>query len=194
MEAESQVRDQDLPDIPKEKFMFVQQDAMLGDMKMTSKSVGYMQDALSRFAKNRGSVVCFIIILLLALYAFLGPVFSPYKMSDKDGYYAYVTPRSRLFSKLGFWDGSHKILVNSNSYQYLSAIPSAVMETCDVVEKEVAKRKQTWYSVKIDSYARVGYVKMLLTKDEWDAARSWESKTGRQLFYPMIDQSKVKFQ
>ncbi len=185
---------QKVPDIPKEKFVFVQQDAELGDIKLTAKSVGYMQDALARFARNRGSVVCFIITLLLCLYAAFAPLFSPYSMSDKDGYYAYVTPRSGLFSRWGFWDGGHRMQVNATSYQYLCAIPGAVMKTYGVEEKEVAKRKQTWYTVKVDSYARVGYVKMLLTKDEWETARAWEAENGRQLFYPVIDQSKVKFQ
>lgn len=84
----------DIPNIPKEKFAFVQRDAELGDVELTTKSSSYMQDALSRFARNRGSVVCFVIIMLLALYAFFAPLFSPYSMSDKDGYYAYVTPRA----------------------------------------------------------------------------------------------------
>ncbi|MBP5157734.1 MAG: ABC transporter permease [Treponema sp.] len=180
--------------IPKEKFAFVQQDAELGDVKLTTKSTSYMQDAFSRFAKNRGSVVCFIIILLLALYAFFAPIFSPYSMSDKDGYYAYVTPKNLLFSRLGFWDGGRKLEVNSTTYQYLSAIPGAVMKSYGAVEKEVAKRKQTWYSLKVDSYARVGYVKMLLTSEEWERARSWEKENVRQLFYPIIDQDKVQFQ
>lgn len=185
---------QEIPNIPKEKFAFVQRDASLGDVKLTTRSTSYMQDALSRFAKNRGSVICFIIIMLLALYAFFAPFFSPYSLSDKDGYYAYVTPKNRLFSRLGFWDGGRTLEVNAVSYQYYSAIPGAVMKIYGKVEKEVAKRMQTYYSLKLDSYARVGYVKMLLTKAEWDEARAWEKASGRQLFYPVINQDKVKFQ
>ena len=184
----------DIPSVPKEKFVFVQRDALLGDEKLTTKSIGYMQDALSRFVKNRGSVICFGIILLLCLYAFLGPFFSSYGMTDKDGYYAYVTPKSSFFSRWGFWDGGLKLQVNETRYQYLSAIPGAVMQSYGTVQKEVAKRKQTWYSLKVDSYARVGYVKLLLSQAEWDEARAWERESGRQLFFPVIDQAKVQFQ
>ncbi len=185
--------DNNIPDIPKEKFTFVQMETELGDVELTTKPVSYMQDALSRFLKDKGSVVCFVIIMLLFLYAFLGPLFSRYKMTDKDGYYSYASPRCALFAKSGFWDGGRKMEVNLATYQYLSNIPDCVMKSYGTVEREVAKRKQTRYKIKIDSYNRVGFVKMLLTKDEWDAARSWEQESGLQLFYPVIDQQKVLY-
>ena len=85
-------------EIPKEKFTFVQKDAELKEQKLTTKPTGYFQDAMIRFAKNRGSVICFFIILTLVLYAILAPFFSKYKISDRDGYYAYATPRAEIFS------------------------------------------------------------------------------------------------
>ncbi len=182
----------EINNIPKEKFVFVQKDENHGETVLSAKPVGYFQDALLRFAKNRGSVVCFFIIFALFLYAFFGPLFSPYKMTDKDGYYSYATPKSSLFSRFGFWDGGVKMEVNFQTYQYLENIPGAVMKFYGKKERTVANRPQVWYSIKVDSYAKVGWVKILLTKDEYEEARRWEEETGHRLFYPMIDADKIK--
>ncbi len=179
-------------DIPIEKFAFVAQDAGNGEVRLDTKPVGYLQDALTRFATNKGSVICFGIIIMLFLYAFLAPLFSPFRMTDKDGYYAYAAPKSRLFAPSGFWDGGRKMEVNLQSYQYFSAIPDAVMRFYGTKEHLVAKRPQTWYSLRVDSYAKTGWVKIRLTKEEYEEARAYEERTGRQLFYPLIDQTKVK--
>ena len=167
---------------PKEKFVFVQQESILTDTPLLTKPRSYLQDALLRFASNKGSVVCFFIILLLILYAIFGPVFSPYKINDKDGYYAYVLPGR----------GYKKTQVNLATYQYYSNIPGAIKEFYGEKKVVVAKRNQTWYSIKLDTYAKTGFVKMLLTKDDYLKAKEWESQTGEQIFYPVIDQKLVK--
>ncbi len=178
--------------IPKEKFAFVQKDKKITDKKLETKPVGFFQDAMTRFIKNRGSVVCFFIIFVLVLYAFLVPIFSPFAINSKDGYYAYATPKSSLFSGMGFWDGSATVEVNQATYQYYQNIPGAIMKDMGTVERLVAKRPVKRYKLKIDTYESVGWVKKLLTKEEYEAARAYEKESGRQIFYPVIDQDKVK--
>lgn len=181
----------DATDIPKEKFTFVHQDGAIKEELFPTKPTGYLKDALTRFATNRGSVICFFIILTLFLYAFLAPVFSPYKITDKDSYYAYATPKNRLFEKLGFWDGCKKMEVNLQTYQYLSGIPGAVRKFYGTKEHLVANRPQVWYKIKTDTYQKTGWVQMLLTKEEYIDARTYEKETGIKLFYPIIDQNNV---
>ena len=178
-------------DIPKEKFTFVQKDAELKEQKLTTKPTGYFQDAMIRFAKNRGSVICFFIIMILVLYSILAPFFSKYKISDRDGYYAYATPRAEIFSSTEFWNGAYTQEVNIQSYQYFSAIPGAMRKLYRTVEKEVGLNKQTWYKISIDSYAKVGWIKMLLSADEYEKALAWEKENGSQLFYPLLDENKI---
>ncbi|MBR1911241.1 MAG: ABC transporter permease [Treponema sp.] len=178
-------------DIPLEKFAFVQQDQILKEQHFQTKPTGYLKDALTRFVTNRGSVICFFIILVLFLYAFIAPVFSPYKITDKDAYYAYATPKNNLFAPLGFWDGCKTIEVNMQTYQYFSNIPGAIKKFYGEKQHLVANRPQTWYKIKIDTYEKTGWVSMLLTKDEYDEARAYEQKTGRTLFYPVINQDEV---
>ena len=177
--------------IPKEKFEFVQKGERLTDVKLQTKPMGFFADAMSRFVKNRGSVICFGIIVILVLYALLAPIFSPYDISTRDGYYSYVTPRNNLFAGSGFWDGTQTREVNLQTYQYFKNIPGAIAKDYGTVTRYVAKRPQTWYKISLDTYAKVGWVKMLLTKEEYDAAKAYEKETGIQLFYPVIDTNKI---
>ncbi|MCR5764111.1 MAG: ABC transporter permease [Treponema sp.] len=181
----------DALDIPKEKFVFIQNDSIIREQPLQSKPSGYLKDALTRFVTNRGSVICFFIILILFLYAFFAPVFSPYKITDKDPYYAYATPKNAFFSSLGIWDGCKKAEVNLQTYQYLSNIPGAVKKFYGEKEHLVANRPQKWYRIKIDTYEKTGWVSMLLTPEEYAEARNYESKSGKRLFYPIIDQKLV---
>ena len=179
-------------DIPAEKFAFVQKEARLSDTALQTKPMGYFADAMSRFVKNKGSVICFCIIIALFLYAFLAPVFSPYTISSRDAYYAYVTPKCSLFAKWGLWDGSKMLEANAQTYEYMQNVPGALLKDYGTVEHTVANRVQKWHKIKIDTYAKVGWVKMLLTAEEYDEARRYEKETGVQLFYPVLDTSKVK--
>ena len=184
-------------DIPEEKFRLAYKDEKLGEKKLQTKPVGFFRDAMNRFARNRGSVICGIIILVLAVYAVITPFVSPYSATAYDGYYSYALPKNSLFVKLGinFWDGTSKQSMNQQTYDYYAAIPGAITEVIDVYEATVdAGRKTTMYDVRLDSYAKVGYVTQLLTKAEYEAAKAWEEETGRTLFYPVIDESKIQNQ
>lgn len=179
-------------EIAPEKFRFVQKDAMLHDQNLETKPVGYFKDAMRRFARNRGSVVCFFIILVLVIFALTVPVFSKGHGSAKDAYYSYALPKLSESFDLGFWNGTSKMLVNSQTRDLYSAIPGALVQEYGTVVQDVAGREITYYSIRVDSYAKVGYELLLLTQAEYEAALAYEEETGIQLFYPMIDQDQVK--
>lgn len=88
----------DYNNLPKDKFVFAQREGKIADKKLDTKPVGYLRDAWRRFKKNKSSVAAAIIILILFLYAFIVPIASPYKVSDRDGYYKMVLPKSELFA------------------------------------------------------------------------------------------------
>ncbi len=176
--------------IPKEEFAFVQMDERIYDKELATKPVGFLQDALIRFAHNKGAVVCSVILLAMILFAVFTPFISDYQISEKDEYYSYALPR--LSSRLSFWNGCSKRQVNQQTYDYYLAIPGAIAGDYGTEELNVANRIQTVYNISVDSYAKVGYVTMLLTKNEYEAALAWQESTGIQLFYPMINDSLVK--
>ena len=178
--------------IPKEKFRFVQLDKKLHDVEFKTKPVGYFQDAMRRFARNKGSVVCAVILLILILYAILAPMLSVYHGYIQDPYYSYALPKFSAQNSPGFWNGCSTQDINQQSYDYYSGIPGAVVELKETYEQEVAGRSQTMYKVVLDSYMKVGYVYFRLSPAEYQAALDYQEETGIQLLYPMINDSLVK--
>ena len=63
-----------IPNIPKEKFRFVQENERIHDRKFEDKPIGYFKDAWIRFRKSRASVLAAIIIILIILFSFLTPL------------------------------------------------------------------------------------------------------------------------
>ena len=58
--------------IPQEEFAFVQMNERLHDKELETKPIGFLQDALIRFCRNKGSVVCFFILLCMVIYELIG--------------------------------------------------------------------------------------------------------------------------
>lgn len=183
---------QEYEHIPKEEFAFVQMNERIHDKELETKPVGFLQDALIRFAHNKGAVVCSVILLCMILFAIITPFISSYQVSEKDGYYSYALPKISNHFDLGFWNGCSKKQVNQQTYDYYSAIPGAIAEDYGSEEINVANRMQTVYNISLDSYAKVGYVTLNLTSAEYEAALQYQEETGIQLLYPMIDDKKVK--
>lgn len=181
---------QEFPDLPKEKFVFVQQAENIHDAWFETKAVGYFGDAWGRFKKNKGSVVAAFIILLLIIFAVFTPIFSTYDMSFTDSYYVYVLPKSNFLSRFGIWDGCTGKTVNQQTYDYYEAC-DAITAVKDSYESTVNGRTNTYYDIEVDSYRAVGYVYINLTPSEYEAARAYEEENGVRLFYPMVNTSKV---
>ena len=51
--------------IPKKEFELVHQDESLHDTKFETRPVGWLEDSIRRFAKNKASVVGAIIIFII---------------------------------------------------------------------------------------------------------------------------------
>ena len=64
----------DYMNIPKEKFAFCNDANNLHDKRLETKPVGYFQDAMMRFARNKSSVIAAWIILFLVVFAIVAPL------------------------------------------------------------------------------------------------------------------------
>ena len=65
--------------IDPEEFAFVQMNERLHDKELETKPIGFLQDALIRFSRNGGSVVCFFILLCMVIFAIVTPFVSDYQ-------------------------------------------------------------------------------------------------------------------
>ena len=183
--------------IPKEKFQLANSGEKLSDKKFETKPVGYFQDAFNRFKRNKSSVTASIIILLLVVYAIVVPFVSNYNVNFRDGYYKTVLPKCdvEFLANLG-WDGCAVQNESQAGYDYYYGIG---YEYGDPAVKEIrnvtvdANTGKNYYELYVDSYAKVGFVYMDLTNDEYEALKAYQNETGIQVIYPMNANYKVEY-
>lgn len=183
---------EEIMNIPAEKFTFAQADKKLGDKKLQTKPVSYMRDAWRRFAKNKSSIVGMVIIAILLLFALIAPLVSQYSIEYSDGAYRNVLPKISANASGGFWDGTERYESNLATYQYNVAIGQesgrtvvkAVYGTRTVT---VEGEQTTYYSYRRDTYNAVGYMFQTLTRAQFQALQDYQNETGIQVIYPMPD-------
>ncbi len=196
--------DKNYPAIPKEKLQFAQIDKKLHDEKFAVKPIGYFKDAWLRFKKNKSSLAATIIIFLITVFAIIVPFISPYTISDADGVYARMRPKSELLSSIGIMDGTYKKVLNDKFYIYLHGIGMGIADTDgsgstwqqgnDATmnpirsEEEVYKSAGKEYrNAMVDSYYEVGFKYLNVTRSDLDKILAWEKESGVQVVYPMVD-------
>ncbi len=156
-----------LNELNKDDFTFVQSDKKIYDQKFETKNIGFFKDALIRFTKNKASIVAFVIIVILALFAIIVPAASKYDAEYMDTYLKYCAPDAHgLFG----WDGtatfdsyaSEAGLRKYNNYYPLGLVTKT--------EETVGFDKKTAYKVTYNTYVyRGSYVELNLTKDQYNA-------------------------
>jgi len=147
------MKDNQMTSISPEQFVFVSKDKVILDKELTTKQMGYFGDALSRFRRNKGSVVAAFIILVLFLFAIFVPIFSKFDVKYSDGYYTFMLPKSKFLSKYGIMTGHSKETgLNQQLYDYYNAIPDAVISVDKIYEVKDSGRTFTYYDITLDSY------------------------------------------
>ncbi len=182
------------PHIPAEKFRFAHADGSLHDKKLETRPVGYFRDAWNRFRKNRASVAASAIILLLLLFAVVGPIISPYDVTYSDMYMLQKLPKIRGLSFLGM-DGCTTISLSEADYWYYRAIGAEtgldpivkVLDEYDVQSNQgTLVTTKHFYRVKLDTYLDDGVIFLTMTTDQFQALQKYQDDTGIQVIYPAI--------
>ncbi len=176
-----------MQNIPEEKFRPAAPQQAAEALAQAAPA-GYFTDALRRFRKNRSSVAAAFILLLLFLFALLGPLASPYTVSNRDGYYKWMPPKCAPLAFLG-WDGCRELTLNQASYDYYRAIGAEYGGSCI----KSAQEKDGSYTVRVDAYEAVGFLYMDLSKAEYQALLAYQQETGRQLLYPIPNNHKTTY-
>ena len=178
--------------IPAEKFVFAKRD-LSHDSKFDTKPVSYFQGAFRRFCKNKGAVVGGIVVSLLVLFAIIAPFFTPFTPEYYDQRFAYVTPKSKIFTSLGidFMDGGK--VKNTNKVGYLKDLALGEEIGRDVIidgEYEVSDDGSN-YTYRFDTYYGVGFGKYrIISVEEYNDIQRYQNETGRQILYPVVQVSK----
>ena len=115
-------------------FEFVQQNDIIYDKKLETKTTTFAKDALKRFCKNKSSVVGACIIGFLMLLALIVPFILPYDVKNPDPEQSLLAPK--IFKVgTGFLDGT--IEYKGLPYDYVNECPkgynkNAVVKLYDI--------------------------------------------------------------
>ena len=94
------------PKIPKEQFDFVQQDSKIFDKEFETKPIGYFQDAMIRFVRNKTNVVATSILLVIVLMSVFQPILTTKNYIRLEPAVAFLPPRVPILENFGIADGT----------------------------------------------------------------------------------------
>ena len=182
--------EEELKNIPASKFALVNENKKLRDKELVTKPIGFFKDAMYRFSRNKGSIFGAIVIGLLVLYAILAPIISPYSVSYNDGYFRYTLPKVFTHEKIDFLDGCTQKTLNENTFIYYYAMGVESGHNA-IKRQEYKKNSDDTFTFRLDSYNKTGMVFMTgVTQDDYDKIQDYQDRTGRQVIYPITEESK----
>ena len=178
----------DFNNLPKEKFVLVNEDKKLRDKELATKPIGFFKDAMYRFARNKGSIVGAIAIGVLVLYAIVAPIFSPYPVSYNDNYYSYMLPNLLDNENIDFLDGAKN--VDTNFITFVEHYSKGLETNINAVKRQEYKYNADTekYHYRLDSVRAVGTVFMKgVSRKDYNAMQEYQDRTGIQLIYPITE-------
>lgn len=101
----------ELKNMPKEKFILVQMDENIADSKFDSKPIGFFKDAMIRFSRSKVSIIAFVVITIILLFAIIAPEASRYDYNDQNLQHINLPPKMPGLAKFGLFDGT-RVLQN----------------------------------------------------------------------------------
>lgn len=77
--------------------------------KILRPSLTFMQDSWIRIRKNKAALVSIIVLVLVIIMAFVGPLISGYTYSEQTTSNASLPPKVQGFDNMPFWNGKQNI-------------------------------------------------------------------------------------
>ncbi len=191
---------ENIKSIPKEKFQFAQRSDIAHDKKLETKPVGYLQDAFRRFCKNKGSVVAAIIVLILILFAIIGPFCghavyeNAYKTDTDITMYKNLTPKLGFMSGTGFWDGtkSEKGINQATYYRYVGIAEETGFDSVELLKDytDTTTAKGRRYDIRRDLYRTIDCFTKTFTESQYKALMAWQDEHKLQIIMPYVNNNK----
>ncbi len=108
------------------KFNFISKDQKL-DTEQIRESLTYWKDAWRRLKKNKLSMAGLVVAILIILFGFVGPWFSPYNFSQQDNDYLNVPPKMQVYhigdNENVFLTGQYFLLLVDDSGHLIKRLP-----------------------------------------------------------------------
>ncbi len=178
------VQNVDIMNIPKEKFAPAKNRDRLRDKKLDTKPVTAFQDAMRRFAKNKGAIVGAIVIAILFLYACFGSLFTPYTVAYNDTYFAKTLPKCEWFADTNFWDGCEEKTFNKETFDFYYLMGEETGH--NAIKNQEYTQHGGMYVARLDSYQKTGCIYKKVEKAEYEDIQKYQDETGVQVIYPTV--------
>jgi oligopeptide transport system permease protein len=158
----------------------------------------FFKDCFKAFAKNKASLIAAIVLSIIALFAVITPIVSPFTKIDTLSYnidgarLGNIHPKNALFEGTGFWDGTYEKKINDADYYiykyYDTEKKPIIKENGEIkdVEMELLNASQKIHSVVLDSYA-VGSSYISLNKEDYFKLEEYCNKTGKNIIQDYVD-------
>ena len=183
--------EKDIYNLPKEKFVLVNENKKLHDKELVTKPIGFFKDAMHRFAKNKGSIVAAIVIGVLIVFSIIAPIISPYTVAYNDVNYAYCLPKLFNSEKIDFLDGAKN--TDTNFVTFIEHYSKGLETGHNAIKRQEYKynEKTGKYHYRLDTYQSVGNVFMgSVSRSDYYAIQRYQDKAGVQIIYPITDPDK----
>lgn len=182
-----------MDNMSKEKFILVQQDEVLYDEGLKTKSIGYYKDAWLRFKKNKASVVASIILIILIIMSTIGPFLNGYDLNDQSAKWSArlkdLPPNVESLSWMKLFNGEKDL---TGSPQNFSNLPEGIIVRIKsfnsitnqmTVVVDYYAYVNHYYSAFIDpetqTYASTSYTNLSI--EEYEAIKAAELATGETI-------------
>ncbi|WP_432402414.1 ABC transporter permease [Wukongibacter sp. M2B1] len=153
-------------------FEFVQLEEDIKDQKFEGEAIGFFKDARIRFRKNKGSMVAFVFISIIAFFSIFGPMMNSYTYKEQNPKLTFMPPRVLGLEKLGIFDGTRERNIRKAS------LKTKYKDSVVKVVEEYKERGTDMVVAKIDMYKYKGVTDKYfwfgtdyLGRDQW--TRLW---------------------
>lgn len=173
-----------------EKFVFWTGEKGVENKAEIKRSVGYFQDAFSRFRKNKASLAALIIILLIIAFSLFTPVFTG-RLDDgfMDSLYAKKGARNLTLKKIGLADGGIEEDLNERALINVIAIGVGASDALPAPNYQNGVSRFDAENSK-DKEAGNGFISIQEAKNEYLPLlkiKSKKIKNGRPVYKTRVD-------
>jgi ABC-type dipeptide/oligopeptide/nickel transport system permease subunit len=106
MAKNKETKNTNIPEVANDQFEFVQREKKIFDEQFETKPIGYFQDAMIRFTKNKTNIIATVILSIIILMSVFQPLLTTKNYSVVEANLSLLPPRIPILENFGIADGT----------------------------------------------------------------------------------------
>ncbi len=151
---------EDILNLPDEEFVLVERKEEIRDIDFKSEATSYFKDVLGRFVKRKISVVAASMILLIVVFAIIGPMISGYVYNEQMDDRRELPPRIPGLENIGIFDGTRVYDIQATNlaeYEKTGSLLKVIKEFDFVTSRNTTKMLTIKYNVYVHTANKDNY-------------------------------------